>query len=161
MRRNKINFGNGLLTSRPDSGARMFIYFILLFAGIFLAISVYNLLQNAADAGSWGMMLLFGFIFAGVLLREKNIFPDLSDNKLVSYIASAFLLFIGIPILVSFITNLNIVVVILAALFIVPGALLILYTFANEKQWNAFKTTTKKKLHIKKKKGKKVRNFKR
>ena len=150
----------GLVTSRSDSGARLFVYFVLMFTGAFVMISLYSLIQNATDAGSWGMLILFGFVFAGILLHEKNIFPDISQNKMLSYVASAFLLFIGIPILVSFITSMNVAIVILATLFIVPGMLLLLYTFANEKQWNTFKSTAKSKLKIRKKK-RKVRNFKR
>ena len=151
----------GLITSREDSSARIFIYFILIIVGAFLFLSAYSLTQNATDAASWGMMILFGFIFAGILFREENVLPSLDNTKFISFITAGFLLFVGIPILVAFITSINVAVVILATLFIAPGMILLLYTFANDKQWKTFKTKTSNTLHIKRKKKRKVRDFKR
>ena len=148
-----------LITSRADGVTRLLIYIALFFCVAMIALSVYNILYNVLNATAWAMLVFFAYLMTGILLYEENAFPTLPKQKWLSFMVSWAALFFGVPILVSFITSMNLALLFVAAIFIIPALFAMYHLITTEKQWNAMKKSIAKKLPRKKKK-RKVRKFK-
>jgi len=149
----------GLITSRQDTVTKVAIFLAIFFCLSMIALSAYNIAVNIFNATAWAMLILFAYLMTGILLYEENAFPTLPKQKWISFMISWAALFFGVPLLVSFITSMNLSLLFIAAIFLIPAAFAIFHMISTETQWKKTMKTLKQKLPKRKKK-RKVRRFK-
>jgi hypothetical protein len=142
-----------IITSRPHgSTQRMTVLITAFFLLIFTIMSIYAVVLAPISPGAWAMLVFFGGLTLVLLSYEKNVFPDIGHNKLITVLAAWFLAFLAVPFVISLVQVFQFGILILVIIFLLPLSLLAMRLILPDDRWQESKANIKSKLHLRPKK---------
>ena len=142
-----------IITSRQyGTSARTTVLITAFFLFIFTIMSIYAVTLAPISPGAWAMLVFFGGLTLVLLAYEKNVFPDIGPNKIISLLGAWFLAFLAVPFLISLVQVFQLGVLILVIIFLLPLSLLAMRLILPDARWQDSKDNIKSKLHIRSKK---------